>query len=168
MEFGDYSYGADVKVLQWSKNVKVKTGKFCSFAANIRFIIDGNHRYDCFTTYPLWRLGWNEFTPNNWGKFTPIIGNDVWVGNDATIYSGVELGDGCIVSGQSVVTKSVPPYAIVAGNPARIVKYRFSADIIEKLLKLKWWDLPIEKIRELSPFFNSGDMEGFISKLEEK
>ena len=93
-------------------------------------------------------MGWPEASDVNWGKQAPSVGNDVWIGNDAVIYSGVSIGDGAVVAGQSVVTKSVPPYAVVAGNPAVIKKYRFESHIIEKLLKYKWWDLPENIIRE--------------------
>ena len=108
---------------------------------------------------------WDEIPAGNYGKETPTVGNDVWIASDATIYSGVHIGDGAVNGGQSVVTKSVPPYAIVAGNPARIVKYRFTEDIIKELLELKWWDLPLEVIREkLIPKFDN--MEEFIIELK--
>jgi acetyltransferase-like isoleucine patch superfamily enzyme len=101
MELGEHSYGS-ATFHQWTRNDKVKTGKFCSLAQNIQIFIGGNHRYDTFSTFPFrGRFGWDECELNYWGKSTPIIGNDVWIGND-------------VVAGQSVVTKNVPPYAIVA------------------------------------------------------
>jgi len=146
LQKGRHSYG-DIRVQVWSRpNVVVTTGAFCSFASDIRILIDGNHRTDTFSTYPFNRL-FPEVPPNNWGKETPTIGNDVWIGRDVVIYSGVTIGDGAVVAGQSVVTKPVPPYAIVAGNPARIVKYRFDEQTIRDLLEIKWWNLPDEFIR---------------------
>lgn len=142
--------GANNVIQVWTTpNVVVKIGKYCSLASNIRFVIDGNHKWQTFSTFPFReRFGWSECPQGNYGKEIPTVGNDVWIGNDAVIYSGCHIGDGAIVAGQSVVTKSVPPYAIVAGNPARVVKYRFEPEVIEKLLKYKWWDLDETIIRE--------------------
>ena len=145
---GTHSYG-DPKIRVWSRHdAKVVVGKYCSIADNVRFVIDGNHSLSLFSTFPfLERLGWKEYVPGNYGKENPTVGNDVWIGSDVVIYSGVHIGDGAVVAGQSVVTKSVPPYAVVAGNPAVIKKYRFEPEIIQKLLTSKWWDLPEEVIR---------------------
>ena len=149
MELGEHSYSGKVDVLQWVRKDVVKVGKFCSLGTNIKFIIDGNHFHNKFSTFPFYeKFNWKFSTPIVYGKETPTVGNDVWIASDVVIYSGVSIGDGAVVAGQSVVTKSVPPYAIVAGNPARIVKYRFEPYIIEKLLKYKWWDLPLEVIRD--------------------
>ena len=106
-----------------------------------------------------------EARPNNWGKANPVIGNDVWIGRDVTIYSGVTIGDGAVIAGQSVVTQSVPPYAVVAGNPARIVKYRFDAETIAALLEVKWWDLPDDVLRTLIPF--EDDVQTVIQKCRD-
>lgn len=145
---GRHTYG-DIHIHVWSQPaVVVQTGAFCSFAANIRAIIDGNHRIDTFSSYPFHRI-FPEIPPNNYGKSIPVIGNDVWIGSDVTIYSGVTIGDGAVVAGQSVVTNPVPPYAVVAGNPARIVKYRFDEQTIQDLLEVKWWELPDSFIRTL-------------------
>lgn len=150
--YGKHSYGADVRVCVWLlHDTVVRTGAYCSLGANIRIIIDGNHRMDGLSTYPFGRL-FPEIPLENYGKDIPTIGNDVWIGSDSVIYSGVSIGDGAVVAGQSVVTKSVPPYAVVAGNPARIVKYRFDESVIQDLLAVKWWDLPDEFVRtELMP-----------------
>jgi len=148
MELGCHSYGSAI-VEQWTRRDIVKVGKYCSIASGVKIYIDGNHRMDTFSTFPFReRLGWNECPPNNWGKETPTIGNDVWIGADVIMYSGVHVGDGAVIAGQSVVTKSVPPYAVVAGNPARIVKYRFDDETIRKFLEYKWWDLPDPVIRD--------------------
>lgn len=148
---GRHSYG-EIDVYVWTRpNVIVKTGAFCSFSANVRIFIDGNHAINTFSTYPFSRL-FSEVPPNNWGKETPTIGNDVWIGRDVTIYSGVTIGDGAVIAGQSVVTTPVPPYAVVAGTPARIVKYRFDEETIKNLLEIQWWTLPDDFIRtQLAP-----------------
>jgi virginiamycin A acetyltransferase len=163
---GKHTYGHNnIRVISWSrKELRINIGSYCSFGSNIRLIIDGNHRIDSFSSYPFHNL-FKEVPPNNWGKENPVIGNDVWIGMDATIYSGVTIGDGAVVAGQSVVTKSVPPYAVVAGNPARIVKYRFSDAVIADLLQLKWWDLPETVIRErLIP--KMYDIDAVVSELK--
>lgn len=168
MELGRHSYGT-AKVFTWTrKGVTIKTGKFCSIADNVKIFIDGNHRMDSFSTFPFReKLKWTECDPTNWGKETPTIGNDVWIANDVVIYSGVHIGDDAVVAGQSVVTKSVPAYAVVAGNPARIVKYRFQNEEIEKLLKWPWWDLPLTTIREkLIPVMN--DISQILRVLEDE
>ena len=150
LQLGRHSYGT-LTVHVWSRpSVVVRTGAFCSFAPNINVYVDGNHRIDTFSTYPFARL-FPEAPPNNWGKDAPEIGNDVWIGRDVSIYSGVTIGDGAVIAGQSVVTKSVPPYAVVAGNPARVVKYRFDEATIADLLDVKWWDLPEDVLRTLLP-----------------
>jgi acetyltransferase-like isoleucine patch superfamily enzyme len=144
---GKHSYKGDVLVQTWSQqNVRVFTGAYCSLGTNIRFIIDGNHYMNTMSTFPFHVL-YPEIQPNNYGKSVPTVGNDVWIGTDAVIYSGVDIGDGVVIAGQSVVTKTVPPYAVVAGNPARIVKYRFDEHTIRELLEVKWWELPDDFIR---------------------
>src|SRR3989304_10632898 len=147
MELGSHTYGTPA-IHQWTRRDTVKIGKFGSIAGNCHIFIDGNHRHNIFSTFPFKeQLKWDECPPNNWGKETPIIGNDVWIGINVSIFSGVNIGDGAVIAAYSVVTKSVPPYAIVAGNPARIVKYRFDDETIQKFLEYKWWDLPLETIR---------------------
>ena len=90
------------------------------------------------------------------------IGHDVWVGQNAAILSGVTIGNGAVVAGFSVVTKDVPPYAIVGGNPARIIRYRFTPDQIAALLRIAWWDWPEAKVREMVTMLNGGDVQAFI------
>ena len=166
MELGEHSYGA-VTVKRWTSNDKVVVGKYCSIADGVVVYVDGNHRMDTFSTFPFReRLTWLECPPNNWGKEVPTIGNDVWIGDNVVIFSGVNIGDGAVVAGRSVVTKNVPPYSVVAGNPAQIVKYRFNPETIEKFLKYKWWDLPLDVIRkELIPIID--DTPAVLEKLRQ-
>jgi virginiamycin A acetyltransferase len=127
--------------------VVIECGKYCSIAANVTFCVDGNHNIQTFSSFPFFEMLYWKCPRNTWGKFTPTIGNDVWIGRNACIYSGVSIGDGAVVAGNAVVTKPVPPYAVVAGNPAKIVKYRFNDAEISKLLELKWWDFPDDVIK---------------------
>jgi acetyltransferase-like isoleucine patch superfamily enzyme len=151
-EIGDYTYG-NPTVYYRGEGAKLKIGKFCSIAPEVVIFLGGNHRLDWVTTYPFTALKdeWPEAVyisghPSTKGDI--IIGNDVWIGYAATILSGVKIGDGAVIGTRSVVTRNVAPYALVAGNPAREKKKRFDDDTIEKLLKMKWWDWPIDQIKE--------------------
>ena len=154
-------------IARWRCQEPVSAGKYWSIAAGGVIVLDGNHRMDTFSTYPFReKFGWTECEFNNWGKKAPVIGNDVWIGHNVTIYSGCDIGDGAVVAGNSVVTKSVPPYAIVGGNPARILKYRFDEETIEALLKYKWWDLDPTIIRtRLIPHID--DIQKVIAELKD-
>ena len=129
---------------------KLMVGKFCSIAPGVTFIMNGaNHKMDGFSTYPfnIFGHGWEKFTPAIEElpfKGDTMIGNDVWIGMDATIMPGVTIGDGAIIAAKSVVVKDVQPYTIVGGNPAKEMKKRFSDDIIAELLDTKWWDWDLE------------------------
>lgn len=160
---GDYTYYDDFEdVANFEKNVKYHfdfvgdkliIGKFCMIASNVTFIMNGaNHLTDAISSYPfaIFDEGWKDAMD---GKSYPvkgdtIIGNDVWIGYNATIMPGVTIGDGAIIATGSVVTKDVEPYTIVGGNPAKEIKKRFSDEQISKLLELQWWNWDIEKITE--------------------
>ena len=158
---GDYTYYDDFEnVENFEKNVKyhfdftgdkLVIGKFCMIASGVSFIMNGaNHLTDAISTYPfaIFGNGWENAME---GKTYPnkgdiIIGNDVWIGHNATIMAGVTIGDGAIIATNSTIVKDVAPYSIVGGNPGTEIKKRFSQETINKLLELKWWDWPIEKI----------------------
>jgi virginiamycin A acetyltransferase len=158
---GDYTYYDDFEdVMNFEKNVKYHfdftgdkliIGKFCMIASNVTFIMNGaNHLTDAITTYPFAIFG-NAWANAMEGKTYPskgniVVGNDVWIGYNATIMAGVTIGDGAIIGTNSVVTKDVEPYEIVGGNPAKLIKKRFYDDEIKDLLEIKWWDWEIEKI----------------------
>lgn len=138
---------------------KLIIGKYCSIASGAKFMMGpANHRMNSFTTYPfaVFDGPWKEVLPDHLDqlphKGDTIIGNDVWIGKDALIMSGVKIGDGAIIGAGSVVTKDVPDYHIVAGNPAKIVKKRFDDETIAFLKKLQWWDLPQEELLKILPF----------------
>lgn len=158
---GDYTYYDDFEnVENFERNVKYHfdfvgdkliIGKFCMIASDVKFIMNGaNHLTDSLTTYPF------EIFGNGWenamnGKSYPqkgdiVIGNDVWIGYNATIMAGISIGDGAIIAANATVVKDLEPYAVVGGNPAREIKKRFSKDFITRLLELKWWNWDIEKI----------------------
>ena len=119
-------------------------GRYCSIANDV-IIAASEHPITNFSTHPI------SYDVENYpGKETKtIIGNDVWLGTRAIIKKGIKIGDGAVVASGAVVTKDVPPYAIVAGIPSKIIKYRFNEDIIEKLLKIEWWNFPPEKLQNL-------------------
>jgi virginiamycin A acetyltransferase len=158
---GDFTYYDDFKdVSNFEKNVKYHfdfigdkliMGKFCMIASGVTFIMNGgNHLTEATTAYPFAIFG-GDWQHAMEGKSYPskgdtIIGNDVWIGHDATIMPGVQIGDGAIIAAKAVVTKDVEPYTIVGGNPVKPIKKRFSDATISKLLQLKWWDWDIEQI----------------------
>lgn len=128
-------------------------GKFCAIAEGARFIMNGaNHAMSGFSTYPfnIFGHGWEKgFDPATWQKEIrgdTVIGNDVWIGMDAVILPGISIGDGAVVAAKAVVTHDVPPYAIAAGNPAKVVKTRFDKRTVTKLLEVAWWNWPVDKI----------------------
>ncbi len=169
MNVGKYTYGHNnISVLSWGEGSKLEIGSFCSIAANVKVYLGGNHRVDWITTYPFGHINQGLFNKFD-GKGHPktngdvIIGNDVWIGSDVTIMSGVRIGDGAVLANNSHVVKDVEPYSIVGGNPAKLIKYRFDKDVIEKLLEIKWWDLSDNKINELSPLLCSENIQDFLN-----
>lgn len=158
---GDFTYYDDFEnVENFEKNVrylfdftgdKLIIGKFCMIASGVQFIMNGaNHLTDALSTYPfaVFGNGWEHAMDGREYPFkgNTVIGNDVWIGYQATIMAGVHIGDGAIIATNSTVVKDVEPYSIVGGNPARLIKKRFPEETIRKLLELKWWDWSTEKI----------------------
>lgn len=143
---------------------KLIIGKFCAIARGIEFIMNGaNHRMCSATTYPFNIMGggWEKSTPKPEDlplKGDTVVGNDVWFGQNVTVLPGVHIGDGAIIGANSVVTKDVPPYAVVGGNPAQLIRKRFDDETIEFLLNLKWWDWPAEKITANLDILCDGDL----------
>ncbi len=149
---GKHTYGIP-NVFYWDNHTKLSIGNFCSIAEGVTFVLGGEHRMDWVTTYPF------NVMPKTWPTASKIvghpaskgdikIGNDVWIGQNALILSGVTIGDGAVVGAGSVVTRDVPEFAIVAGNPATLVRFRFSNVEIDSLKKLSWWNWPDDKIAE--------------------
>lgn len=151
---------------------KLKIGKFCSIACGAKFIFtSANHSLKSLSTYPFpiffeeWGLDVKNIREAWDNKGDIVIGSDVWIGYEAVILSGVTIGDGAVVGARAVVTKDVPPYTVVGGVPARPIKKRFDEQTIDRLLKLRWWDLGREKIKECIPFIQSGNVDALIKQL---
>ena len=140
-------------------------GKFCSIACGARFLMNSaNHALGSLSTYvfPIFYEEWGhgmEVTEAWDHRGDIIIGNDVWIGYEAVILSGVTIGDGAIVAARSVVTRDVPPYTIVGGVPARPIRRRFDPETIDALLELRWWDWPLEKLSKSLRAIQAGDLE---------
>ena len=174
IEIGEYTYyddpdGAD----NFLRNVlyhfdfigdRLRIGRFCAIARGVRFVMNGaNHRLDGISTYPfqIFGGGWERVMPKPGElpfKGDTVIGNDVWIGYDALIMPGVCIGDGAIIAARSVVTHDVPPYTLVGGNPARPIRHRFADADIDTLLRIAWWDWPVERITRLLPSIVAGDV----------
>ena len=146
-------------------------GKFCQIAAGVEFVMNGaNHQLNAPSTYPFYILeGWEQSPPpleNLPLKGDTVVGNDVWIGQNATILPGVHIGDGAIIGLNSVVASDIPAYAVAAGNPSRIVRMRFDNALIELLERLKWWDRPVREINALIPLLTCPDPERVRREIE--
>ena len=164
---GEGSYIVDAK-LAFNDYAKthILIGRYSSLAHDLIFNIGINHNYHYASSYPFDDIDiWQDyctFERGNCNYHQIIIGHDVWIGAGVTIMSGVRIGNGAVVGANATVAKDIPPYAIVVGNPARVIKYRFAEDVIAKLQAIKWWDWPVERIREALPLMEN--MEEFIAR----
>jgi acetyltransferase-like isoleucine patch superfamily enzyme len=164
-------FDRNVNIISWSDEYKIHVGKYCSIGRDCNFFLHANHRPDWVTTSSqllgpvtpeIANMHMEMGHPSCKGDIT--IGNDVWIGAKSTIMSGVKIGHGAVIGSGSVVAKDIPPYAIVVGNPAKIVKYRFDEQQIEDLLGIAWWDWDESKIKEESMVLWSKDINYFIEK----
>jgi acetyltransferase-like isoleucine patch superfamily enzyme len=163
---GDHTYGKP-RVISWDEGTTLTIGKYCSIGSNVTIFLGSEHRTDWISTYPFPFL-WEDargIKGHPATKGDVVIGNDVWIGYGTTILSGVEIGDGAAIGAGSVVIKSIPPYAITAGNPTRVIRYRFDEETIERLLKIKWWDWPDHQVRENVKLICSSSIEEFIKEF---
>ena len=150
---GTYGFGSKT-VLLFREDDSVSIGRFCSIAYGVTIIASGEHNYQGVANYPFAAMFNNDVDRDTLSKGSVFIGNDVWLGANSIILSGVTIGDGAVIAAGAVVVGSVPPYAIVGGVPARIIKYRFSSEIIDSLLQVAWWNWPLPQIRgNLSIFY---------------
>ena len=182
IDVGDYTIYNDFVAdpLQFEKNnvlyhypihrEKLIIGKFCSIACGTKFLFNcANHTLKSLSTYtfPLfyeeWELEKSNITTAWDNKGNIVIGNDVWIGYEAVIMAGVHIGDGAIIAARAVVTKDVPPYTIVGGTPAKEIRKRFDAEVIEQLLIQKWWDWSTDKIHQCLPYIAEGKLDELLA-----
>lgn len=176
---GDFTYIADSEFeshvknfYPWSKD-KLIIGKFCQIATGVEFIMnDANHQMSAVSTFPFYTLdGWDMEAPSASDmpfKGNTVIGNDVWIGQNAVILPGVNIGDGAIIGANSVVGSNIAPYTIVAGNPAKVIRKRFDEELIDLMLRFKWWDKSITEINELIPILTCSDFGKVREELKAK
>lgn len=156
---GRGTYG-DPKVMHWGEPATLEVGAFCSIAEDVTIFLGGNHRVDWITTYPFpdLRESAKSIAGHPATRGDVRIGNDVWIGWRATILSGVTIGNGAVIGACALVTNDVPPYAIVGGNPAKILRHRFSPEDIARLEHIQWWNWPDGKIDRAMPLLLSGNI----------
>ena len=174
---GDFTYIADTDFERhvshfypWSRD-KLIIGKFCQIAAGVEFVMnDANHQMNAVSTFPFYTLeGWEMEPPalkDMPFKGDTVIGNDVWIGQNAVVLPGVHISDGAIIGANSVVGCDVAPYTIVIGNPAKELRKRFDAELIDLMLRLKWWDKSIEEINSLIPILTCSNLEKVKEEIE--
>ena len=164
---GDHSYGRP-KVRFPDSGHQLTIGRFCSIADKVEILLGGNHRTDWVSTYPfgafpeIWPEAGQDFHAS---RGDVVIGSDVWLGSGAMILSGVTIGHGAVVAAHAVVVRDVPPYAIVGGNPAKLIRKRFDDDRIAALLETAWWDLPADRVAGLVPLLQSGQIDEAIAAM---
>ena len=176
---GDFTYIADSEFeshvthhYEWLGD-KLIIGKFCQIAAGVEFVMNGaNHQMNAVSTFPFYTLsGWKMKPPAKEKlpfKGDTVLGNDVWIGQNAVILPGVHIGDGAIIGANSVVGSDVAPYTIVVGNPARLLRKRFDDELIDLLLQFKWWDRRIEEINNLIPLLTDSDLQKVKTELKKR
>ena len=159
---GRGSYGVP-EVYDWNDGSTLTIGSFCSISSYVQIFLGGEHRLDWVTTSPLSSM-FETPVIQDYGisKGDVVIGNDVWICANAIILSGVTIGDGAVIANGAIVTRDVEPYSVVAGNPAKHIKYRFNPDIIAELLQIKWWNWPENLLREQVHLLLNSDIKNFI------
>ena len=175
---GEFSYIADPDFeshvthhYPWNGD-RLVIGKFCQIGHGVEFVMNGaNHQMNAVSTFPFYTLsGWDMDPPDVSDlplRGDTVVGNDVWIGQNAVLLPGVRVGDGAIVGANSVVGSNVPPYTIVAGNPARQIRRRFDDELTALLLELRWWDKSVEEINVLIPLLTCSDLERVRAELKQ-
>jgi acetyltransferase-like isoleucine patch superfamily enzyme len=173
VKIGAYTYGFEhLEVREWGEGADLNIGSFCSLADRVQIFLGGNHRTDWVSTFPFSPDFASSFGGTGFvcvghpaTKGSVEIGNDVWIGSGATILSGLTIGDGAVIAANSTVTRSIGPYEIWAGNPAKLVSLRFDTEIVEKLLILSWWSLPIVEIKRFAERLSAPPESEFLDSL---
>jgi ABC-type polysaccharide/polyol phosphate transport system ATPase subunit/acetyltransferase-like isoleucine patch superfamily enzyme len=167
VHIGEFTYG-NPEIFIWTNKYHVYIGKYSSIESNVKIIVDGNHNIDCISSYPFGELipGIPKNPGHPVGKGDISIGNDVWIGYGTIIMPGIKIGDGAVIGAGSVVTKNVDDYEVVAGNPARHIRNRFSREKIEILKKIKWWEWSVDKIKENADILQSNNVDNFMLKIK--
>ena len=167
---GKFTYGNPL-LMMWGDQERIRIGSFCSIANEVVIFGGGEHLTNWVTTFPL-RIAFGDPLAEKDGhpasKGETKIGNDVWIGFRAMVLSGITIGDGAVIGAGAVVTTDIPPYAIVAGNPAKVIRYRFAPNVIKRLLELRWWEWDTNKIKASVPLLCATDIEKFLKNYESK
>lgn len=164
---GNWTYGRP-EIISWGDTTTMTIGRFVSIASGVKILLGGEHNIDWVTVYPfnIMLESANSFSGHPKSKGDVVIGNDVWIGREVLILSGVNIGNGAVIGARAIVTKDVAPYSVVAGNPARHIKFRFDESTINDLQSIAWWDWPIAKIEEALPLLLSSNIKKFIEKYK--
>ena len=171
VSLGAFSYGEEhLTIRQWGEGAALRIGRFCSIADDVTIFLGGNHRTDWITTFPFGhvfaeQLGGAAIVGHPATKGDVSIGHDVWIGSGARIMSGVQIGNGAVIAAAAVVTRDVPAYGIVGGNPARLLSTRFAPQIVALLQQLAWWDLPTETLRQITADLSAPPSESSLRAL---
>lgn len=165
---GKHTYGHNyITIGDWNNGrYKLHIGSFCSIASHVVVFLGGNHRLDWVSTFPFQGRNFcaHKSGPEAVSNGDVNIGNDVWIGRGCTIMSGVNIGDGAVIAANSHVVKDVPPYSIVGGNPAKVIRYRFEPEQIDKMLSIKWWNWSDDKIKQNVHLLTQGDISKFTEE----
>jgi acetyltransferase-like isoleucine patch superfamily enzyme len=172
---GKFTYGFEsTKIFRWDENCEISIGRYCSIAYGLKLFCGGNHNKSLVTTFPFGRI-FTEFYKYHSDSIlltngSIVIGNDVWIGRDVTIMSGITIGNGAVIAANSHVVTNVEPYSVYGGNPARLIKHRFSHEIIDILQRIKWWEFDNKVVAEYISILLSEptmtDLMSFESKLK--
>ena len=168
--YSDYQIGVGTygrpEVIYYDAGATLKIGNYCSIAPGVKILLGGEHHTEYVTTYPFsLMLGEATNLPGYpYGKGDVVIGSDVWIGQDVMILSGTRIGDGAVIAARSLVGRDVAPYSVVAGDPARHIKFRFPKETIDALIGIARWDWPASEIKKAWPLLQSSGVDRFIAE----